>query len=148
MPDVPPRPQTSRRRERYRVFISHGTQDEWVANQIGLRIKQACGAEYFLDAKDIAKGDEIEAVIFRELPRCDELVALLTPWSVHRNWVWVDIGAARALDKRIVAVLYGLTLQELEQVRGGKACLGPTNIAQLNEFDKYLEELQSRVGAQ
>lgn len=47
------------------------------------RIIEDAGAEPFIDFFDIKKGDRIEQKILSELPRCDELVVLLTPWSVR-----------------------------------------------------------------
>ncbi|MDQ4060947.1 MAG: toll/interleukin-1 receptor domain-containing protein [Pseudomonadota bacterium] len=131
--------------KRYRVFVSHGYADRWVAAQIARRIQEDCKADAFIDVFDIAKGDEIEHRIFEELPRCDELLALLTPRSAERNWVWVEIGAARALGKRVVAVLYGVTLEDLDREKGSRVFLGSTNIADINEMETYLVELKRRV---
>lgn len=77
----------------YRVFISHGWHDRWIAARMARLVEQA-GAEAFIDIFDIKKGDRIEERIREELPKCDELVALLTPWSVDRNWVWTEIASA------------------------------------------------------
>lgn len=107
--------------------------------------KGDCQAECFLDIHDIAKGDHFDQRIFDELPYCSELIALLTPWAAERNWVWVEIGAARALQKRVVGVLYGLKMTGLENERGGMACLNPTNVMSLNDFEAYLPELERRV---
>ena len=128
----------------YRVFSSHGWTDKWVAEQIAARI-QAAGAETFLDVFDIEKGDDFEERIFGEMPSCKELVALLTPWSVDRNWVWVEIGAARAFGLCVVVVVYGLTLSDLENDRGGKVFLGAKNIAEINDLNAYLAQISKRV---
>ncbi|MCC2104875.1 MAG: toll/interleukin-1 receptor domain-containing protein [Hyphomicrobiales bacterium] len=129
----------------YRVFISHGSADKWVALQIERAIRADCGAATFVDVYDVAKGDDIEARIFEELPKCRELVVLLTPWSVDRNWVWVEIGAARALGLRIVAVLYQVPLDVIEREKGGSTFLRTKNIVEINELPTYLEELNQRV---
>jgi hypothetical protein len=75
------------------------------------------------------------------------LVALLTPWSVDRNWVWGEIAGAWALRKRYVGVLYGLTMDEIERDKGGMAMLKPTNVVAIDEFDNYIEELEERIEA-
>ena len=79
------------------------------------------------------------------MPKCDELIALLTPWSADRNWVWIEIGAARALGLRVVAVLYGLTLSDLDKDKGGKGFLGAKNIVEINDFDAYLQQVSKRA---
>ena len=73
------------------------------------------------------------------------MVVLLTPWSVDRNWVWVELGAARALGLRIVPILYQVSLDEIDRERGGKTFLGGKNVVEINEFDQYLIELTKRV---
>lgn len=84
-----------------------------MASQFARRIRQDAKADLFLDVYDIAKGDDFENQIFQSLPDCHELIALLTPWSVNRNWVWTEIGAARVLGKRILGVLYGVIIDGL-----------------------------------
>lgn len=128
----------------YRVFISHGWHDRWIARQMARLVLEEAKANPFIDIFDVKKGDRIEERIFEERPKCKELVALLTPWSVTRNWVWTEIGAARACDMRIVGVLFGLSLHEIED-KGGLACLNKRNTASLDEFDDYIDELAVRV---
>lgn len=109
-------------------------------------ITDTTSADVFIDIFDIKKGDRIEETIQRELPRCDELVVLLTQWSVRRNWVWTEVGAAWGLQKRVVGIMYGLAPGDIERDYGGLAALSPTNCLGLDEFDDYLEELMGRTG--
>jgi len=71
----------------YSVFISHGWHDRWIAGQIGSLIRARTGSEVFIDIFDIRSGDRIEEKVHAGLIGCTELVSLLTPWSVDRNWV-------------------------------------------------------------
>jgi hypothetical protein len=128
----------------YRVFVSHAWSDLWIAQQIERRIREDARADTFIDAFDIAKGDDFEARIFNEMARVDELVVLLTPWSVDRHWLWVEIGAARANDCRIVPVLYHLSLDDLER-GGGATFLKAKNVVAMNEMETYLSQLKRRV---
>ena len=98
-----------------------------------------------MDAFDLSKGDDFEERIFTELRGCQELLVLLTPWSVDRNWVWVEVGAARILELRIVPVLYKVSLDEIERERGGKTFLATKNVVEVNDLDQYLLELSKRV---
>lgn len=123
--------------------MSHGTEDSWVANRIAQGIRE-CGASTFLDETNIAKGDDFKKLIHKEIAVCDELVALFTPWSAKRTWVWVEIGAAWGQGKRVVAVLYGMSVKELEDA-GGKGILEDINLVNLNKFDEYLAELKLRA---
>lgn len=112
--------------------------------QIDLRIN-AVGAATFVDVNDIDKGDDIEGRIFEELPSCDELLVLLTPWAVNRNWLWVEIGAARALGLRIVPVLYEVSFSSIENEKGGTTFLTSKNAVDINDLETYFSGLQARV---
>lgn len=93
---------------------------------------------------DVKKGDDIEDRIFEGMQNIDELVVLLTPWSVDRNWLWVEIGAARALGRRIVPILYQVTLETLD-AKGRPTFLRAKNMVDVNELETYLTELHDRV---
>ncbi len=128
----------------YRVFISHAWADLWVGQQLDRRIREDAGAETFLDAFDIVKGDDFEDRIFAELRSMNELVVLLTPWSVNRHWLWVEIGAARANGCRIVPILYHLSLDDIDK-GGGSTFLRAKDAVDINEVDIYLMQLRRRV---
>ncbi len=102
------------------------------------------GAQTFLDIRDIPKGADFHAVIKREMPGCRELVALFTPWSVNRAWVRHEIGMADALNLHYVCVMYHVSLKDLDR-NGGRGPIHETNLANLNEFRVYLDELRKRV---
>lgn len=63
----------------YRVFVSYGWHDRWIAKQLARCIREDAGADAFIDIFDIKRGDRIEDRILEELPKCNELVVLLTP---------------------------------------------------------------------
>jgi hypothetical protein len=107
----------------------------------------AAGAKPYIDFYDIKKGDRILDEVEQGIRDAHELVALLTPWSIDRNWVWVEIASAWGQGKRYTGVLYGLTTEKIDKEHGGVAILGPTNLASLDEFDDYLAELKARVAA-
>jgi hypothetical protein len=90
----------------YSVFISHGWHDRWIAKQMA-RLISDVGATPFIDFFDIKRGDRIEPEIQRGLAEAAELVALLTPWSVDRNWVWAEIAAAWLCENGMSASFTG-----------------------------------------
>ncbi len=128
----------------YKVFVSHGQQDRWVAAQIA-RCCQEIGAATFLDETDIPKGANFREIIHREIRDSRELVALFTPWSAKRAWVWIELGAAWGQGKPVVAVFYGMSFDDLEGSGQGKAILEDVNVLQLNEFAAFVAELGERV---
>ena len=129
----------------YQVFVSHGWHDRWIAKQIAENLRRLAGANVFIDIFDIQSGDRIEEKVHEGLMKCDELISLLTPWSVERNWVWTEMAAAWILRKRYVGIMYGVTLDEIDKEHGGLAILSPTNVISLNDIDLYVGEVTARV---
>ncbi len=129
---------------RYRVFVSHGSDDSWIAEQIAKCVRDL-GADTFLDETSIPKGANFKQIIHREIALSSEVIALFTPWSAKRSWVWIEIGAAWGQDKPVVAVFYGMELCDLEESGQGKGMLEDINVLQLNDIERYLTQLASRV---
>jgi len=129
----------------YRVFISHGSHDRWVAGQIRKQLQDS-GIEAFLDATDINIGDNFRVIILHQLEACDEVLALLTPSSIERAWVFAEIGAAVMTRKPVVAIRYGVTMEELHE-RGVVSLVGDVALTDLNELDTYIDAVSSRARA-
>ncbi|HEY0545233.1 MAG TPA: toll/interleukin-1 receptor domain-containing protein [Pyrinomonadaceae bacterium] len=126
----------------YVIFISHSSKDNFIARQLEKLIKEKCrryGVKTFLDERDIKGGDLIAEVIKVNIKKCDELLVLMSRYSVNRPWVLTEVGAAWGLNKRIVAITDKVTPKEMP------AIIVPHKAIDLNEFDKYLEELSNRA---
>jgi hypothetical protein len=128
----------------YRVFVSHGSDDRWIAGQIAQSLRDL-GADTFLDETSIPKGANFKQIIHKEIAQSNEVVALFTPWSAKRSWVWIEMGAAWGQDKPVVAVFYGMALSDLEQSGQGKGMLEDINVLQLNDIGRYFAEVATRV---
>jgi hypothetical protein len=110
------------------------------------RCIEECGAETFLDVNDIETGDEFRSRIRVEIIGSDELVALLTPSSRRRSWLWNEIGVAWGHQKRIVAITYGMTMADLDEGDGGgRGVLEAFQFMHLNDFETYVHELRERI---
>lgn len=128
----------------YVVFISHATRDKWVAGQIAKEL-DAIGVDPFLDSRIIETGNPIDEELKMALNGAAELLVLLTPASVERPYVWMEIGAAWIQGKRIIGILHGMTTSELAQRDGTPAFLTGILLRDINDFDQYVEELQRRL---
>lgn len=87
----------------YLVFITYFSRDLARARETERRVKEKVGrlgVATFLDEKDIAGGDSIRERIRENLQRCNEQVVLVTPASVERPWVWIEIGAVWVNQKK------------------------------------------------
>jgi hypothetical protein len=123
-----------------KVFISHSSTDKWVARQIARQIEEL-GVESFLDEKDIETGDSIDKAIQSNLADCDELLMLLSPASLKSSWVLIEIGGAKALDKRLVPILLHVGPNELPDV------LSDGLARDINEIERYYDEVGERAKA-
>ena len=95
----------------------------------------------FRDDRDIGGGDDIPEIIRRQIIRSNEVVVLLTPESVDRQWVLFEVGAAwgRKQNARIIAVLCHVEVDTIPDLIKSKKAIS------INSFDEYLEELKHRV---
>jgi hypothetical protein len=130
----------------YRLFFSHGGDDTFIVKEFLKPMVEKTGATVFLDAGRIQYGDDFREQILAELRRCDELLVFFTPSSLRRPWVLAEVGASLIRERRIVAVIYGPTERDLHDL-GILSLLGPSSILKLEDFNKYLEELQGRIEA-
>lgn len=130
----------ARNRPKYQVFVSHATADKWIATTLCEKI-DATGATSFRDDRDIDGGDSIPHAIRSEIQMSRELVVLLTPDSIERPWVLLEVGAAwgRRKNYRIVPVLCHVSFDAIPDIIEGKKAY------HINDLDKYLAELERRV---
>jgi len=128
-----------------RVFISHSGKDLWVARQIAAEVRR-CGVTTFLDEADIAHGDDFDDELLKAEEQCSELLVLLTPWSLDRPYIWLEIGYFRKSRKRIVAVLYGLSVEDASSDPRVLNLLKRLDMVDLNGLESYLAQLRKRVG--
>ena len=131
----------------YKIFISHGSGDKFVANHIREKLTEN-GIESFLDHLDVDIGNNFREKILGELSACDELLCLLTPTSLAKAWVAAEIGAAAIQGKTIVPVKCYIE-DEVLQKRGFFSLFGdvaPRSIDELmNDFNSYIEAIQNRI---
>jgi predicted nucleotide-binding protein len=124
----------------YQVFVSHATADKWIAKSICSEI-ESTGATTFRDDRDICGGDDIPEEIRRQIKQSRKLVVLLTPDSVDRRWVILEVGAAWGWSKRmrITVVMCHVTVDPIPEMIKNKRAMA------LNEIDNYVSELAHRV---
>ena len=124
----------------YQVFVSHATDDKWIAKVICEKL-EGIGASTFRDDRDINGGDDIPEEIRQQIKHSQEMVVLLTPKSVDRQWVLLEVGAAWGWRKnfRIVAILYHVDINPIPEMIKSKKAI------KINDFDNYLTEISTRV---
>ena len=68
-----------------------------------------------------------------------EFVVLLSRYSIDREWVLIEIGAAWGLRKRIIAIIDKVASKEMPDI------ITPYRAIDLNSFEEYLEQLVNRA---
>ena len=86
------------------VFISYAHSDADQARLLvnALRTTKVTG---WMDSADIAGGEAISSAVRDALKRSAAVIVLLSPRALHSEWVQFEIGAAEALNKRIIPVI-------------------------------------------
>jgi hypothetical protein len=137
-----PRTRTPKAVDDYQVFVSHATEDRWIARTICEKLEHSdVGARAFRDDRDIKGGDDIPDEIRRQIKRSKEMLVLLTPKSVDRDWVRFEVGGAWLSSKafRITVVLYHVEVDAIPALLKSKKAIT------LNNLDDYLVEVSRRV---
>ncbi len=124
--------------------MSHAARDEWIAKQISAHLEKH-GAKTFLYEIDVESGDDFERELVSALRQCTELLVLVTPSSVDRYYIWMEIGAALVQRKRVTAILYPWTFEELVSEKKNIPVLIRRTIAlNINDLDRFFDEFSAR----
>lgn len=129
-----PRP----KRVGYSVFVSHATPDKWIAVTFCEKL-EAIGVATFRDDRDLNGGDDIPDAIRQAILDADELLVLLTPESVNRRWVLMEIGAAWVRNMRILGVRCHVEFDVIPDMLKSK------KVYSINDFDRLLDEVHRRA---
>ena len=120
-----------------RFFISHSSEDKWVARKISQDIEKL-GAETFLDEKDIDFAEPIAEKVKDNLESCTHFLVLLSPTALASGWVSYEIGAAEAKGKPIIPVFLNIESGDIPDyidVKGIK----------LNEINTYYNRIEQEL---
>jgi predicted nucleotide-binding protein len=86
------------------VFLSYAAENRELAKDLASLMSRR-GVSVFFDS-DVKPGDLWSSVVRREIERASALILLIPSDDVpNRNNIWFEAGAAKALGKRVLAVL-------------------------------------------
>jgi hypothetical protein len=126
------------------VFVSYASEDGWIARQVAREVT-ACGARPYIYEADDDLGAAFEQQILGFLNQADELVALLTPWSIKRPYIWSELGVAWSRGISIVVVVHGMTVRDFLKRPDVPMFLKSRTVIHINELDRYFAQLRARV---
>lgn len=127
------------------VFLSHSGRDTWVAEQIAREMRDV-GATTFLDREKIEIGANFEEEIRKALASSQEFVVLLTPWALDRPYIWLEVGAAFVQGLYFVAVLHGLSPEDIQNDKKIPVFIKEHRLVEINDLPEYFRQLKRRVG--
>jgi hypothetical protein len=135
-------------RHKYFVFVSHSSADAWTAGRLHRAIREL-GADAFLSTADIAGGDDFGAKMQEAMERADECVVLYTPEAAQSRTVWIELGGAWFMRKRVVIIVSRMTVSEVTSDPRFPQPLNALDCIDLNsEVDsRYLPEFEARIHA-
>ena len=85
------------------VFLSYANADKAIAEQVAQRLKSS-GIDLPMLADAIRPGDDLVEALRKALKNSDAVVVVLSDASVSSASVMAELGAAIALNKRIIPV--------------------------------------------
>jgi hypothetical protein len=117
-----------------------------VARQV-CTVIEATGAVAWMD-EAIEAGEKFEDRLLRALDECAEHVILLSPSAITRPYVWMELGAAWVLKRKVIGILNGISVRELRAFDGMPNLIVDLNLidsrSQL-DMEKFSRELGTRV---
>jgi hypothetical protein len=91
-------------RPSYDLFLSYAAADTATASELRADLERQ-NVKCFMAEKDIAVAAEWQDAIRNALLGANRILILITPRSLNRPWVFMEIGAAWALGKTLIPVL-------------------------------------------
>jgi hypothetical protein len=91
-------------RPSYDLFLSYAAADGAIASELRVDLERQ-NVKCFMAEKDIAVATEWQDAIRDALLGANRILILITPRSLNRPWVFMEIGAAWALGKTLIPVL-------------------------------------------
>lgn len=124
----------------YRVFLSHATYDKWIAKVLCDKIESiGSHVRAIRDDRDIAGGERIPVEIRTAIESSQEMAVLLTPESITRDWIKIEIGMAFMAGVRIVPLLYHIRGEQIPEI------IREHRGFELSDLDQYLSEIEARA---
>ena len=120
----------------------HSRHDAWLGSRVVRALNEA-GAECLVHEWN-SPSDDLEEPVLRLIGGCAEVVALVTPWSLEGPYLWVALGAAWGLRKQIVALLHGVSEEDLSSRRSTPVSLSGIELLEINDLKMYLKHVRHR----
>ena len=100
---------------KYGIFISYANKDADLAVELKDAFEKR-GVRCFMASEDVASDARWAPAIRQAFVESKRILLLLTPCSINRPWMYLETGAAWALDKDIVPALEHVSENDLDDL--------------------------------
>jgi hypothetical protein len=125
------------KRTKYDVFLSYSSTDVTIAKKIQQKLIEQ-GIMCFFAEKELMGGDRFSDEIRTALIESSEVCILFSTSAKESTWVTTEWGAAWALNKKIVPILYRTSPKDLPERLKELQC------KDIDELEDYINELIGR----
>jgi hypothetical protein len=122
------------------VFLSHSHQDPFIVSAISSKLADA-RITFFKADRNIRGSSDWTEEIWKAIRGCRVFASILTPQFIRSRWCHLEGGAACALKKDILPVLFGVDRRDVPEPFNRFQPIAVENSAQLDELVKRLTEL-------
>jgi len=91
-------------KRRYDVFLSYAHQDKAWVSEFAAALREG-GVTAWFDVHDLLPGERWQEQIQEALRESSTLIVIVGPRNVQSPWIFFELGAAVADNKRIIPVL-------------------------------------------
>ena len=100
---------------------------------------------YFLDDVHLRAGDKFRQVIRETIPKCQEILLLLSASSLTSHWLPYELGAAEQGGLHISPILLGVTSDDVARHPGWLGLVSDRTMLPFERFPLYLQQLRERA---
>jgi hypothetical protein len=132
------------------IFLSHNARDKPLADVISYTLRRISIEQirpwFSSDDKadgGFSAGDFWYMEILRKIEKCNVLIAILTPNSVDRPWLYYEAGIAKGLNKVVVPVCIGL---KREDIRSPLNAFQAYQLTDKNSLEEFLGKILGLLG--
>jgi len=95
-----------------RVFLSYSSNQQELAEFVASQLR-ALGIEPGNMHDEIPAGADTRGVIKRHIQDAQAVIALVTPDSLHSDWLSYELGVASGLDRQVIPIVMDVPADQL-----------------------------------
>ncbi len=128
-----------KKKGRYVVFLSHASEDAWIAGKMAESIRKKKGLDVWLDERNLDGGDRIDQAVVDGIQVSSEVLVLGSSASIESDWVEYEAGVAVGMRKPMTFVCDKIPADQAPAPLNGYLTVN------LNDFEKLVKGIARRA---